>query len=342
MRRRLALSLSVLLLSGCAETPAAPQSVTPTDIPDGHPCPQSALPPEFSSLYEEHILSGTPVPIALLPPLDIGFITTVTQGNQMDPTHQGKQAYAWDFFAPVGTSVHAAAPGFVVWVREDSQEHGQDESFSDKANWIVVDHGAGLYTAYVHLAAQSARVVPGQAVEAGTHLADTGLSGQLTGPHLHFHVENVWSDTLPATFIHAEASSGCSRAALLGDELARGDELRELLVGPDSASELPRRTFAQAGVTQIEGLPARVFHRGEAYEFRGQTEPGHTAVALMIFPEGGGDVVHGVSVPVIDGAFEGDLELSSLAAGQYGWAMVATTGEVPSSPWAIWLTVIDD
>lgn len=342
MRLCLGLSLSLLLLGACAETAGTPPSVNGSDVPEGHPCPQSAHPPEFSSLYEEHVLSGTPVPIALLPPLDIGFITTVTQGNQMDPTHQGKEAYAWDFSAPVGTSVHAAAPGIVVWVREDSEEHGPDESFSKKANWIVIDHGAGLYTAYVHLTAQSARVVPGQAVEAGTHLADTGLSGQLTGAHLHFHVENVWSDTLPATFIHREASRGCSRAARLGDELARGDDLRELLVGPDSVSKLPRGTFAQSGITQIEGLPARVFHRGEAYEFRGHTEPGHTAVALMIFPPGGGDVVHGVSVPVIEGAFEGELELSSLGAGQYGWAMVATTGEIPSSPWAIWLTVIDD
>ena len=49
-----------------------------------------------------------------------------------------------------------------------------------------------------------------------------------------------------------------------------------------------------------------------------------------------------MSVPVIDGAFEGTLDLSSVAPGQYGWAMVATSGEAPSSSHAIWLTVIDD
>lgn len=342
MRRLLAGSLCLLSLAACAEAGDDPTSLAPTGVPEGHPCPESALPPEFSSLYEEQILSGAPVPLAILPPVDIGFITTVTQGNLMDPTHQGQQAYAWDLSAPIGTSVHAAAPGIVVWVRDDSEEHGEESSFSDKANWIVVDHGAGLYTAYVHLAAQSARVLPGQAVVAGAHLADTGLSGQLTGPHLHFHVENVWSDSLPATFISAEGSSGCSLDAQRGDELERGDELRELLVGPDALSELPLSTFAQSGITQIEGLPARVFHRGESYAFRGHTEPGRTAVALMIFPQGGGDVLHGVSVPVVDGAFEGDLSLGSLEPGQYGWAMVATSGEVPSSPWAIWLTVIDD
>ncbi len=342
MRSVLAWSLTLLMLAGCGESGGEPSDLALQDVPEGHPCPESAIPPGFSSLYEEHILSGEPVALAMLAPLDIGVSTTVTQGNQMDPTHRGDQAYAWDFFAPIGTSVHAAAPGTVVWVRDDSEAHGEDPSFADKANWIVVDHGAGLYTNYTHLAVQSARVTAGEAVAAGAHLADTGLSGQLTGPHLHFHVENVWSETLPARFIDTEGASGCSLEARLGDELERGDQLRELLVAPDGLSELPRATFANGGITQVEGLPARVFERGQSYDFRGLAEPGRTAVALMIFPEGGGDVIHGVSVPVSDGAFEGTLELGALETGQYGWAMVATSGEAPSSPWAIWLTVIDD
>ena len=342
MIRRFILLATLLTLGACAESAGDPSNLSPNDVPEGHPCPQTAYPPSFASLYEEHILSGDPVPLAMLPPLDIGVSTSVTQGNQMEPTHHGQQAYAWDFSTPIGTSIHAVAPGFVVWVRDDSEEHGEDESFADKSNWIVLDHGAGLYTSYTHLKALSARVVTGQHVEAGAHLADTGLSGQLTGPHLHFHVENTWSDSLPARFIDAEGLSGCSLQPELGDELERGEGLRDLLVGTDTLSELPRGTFADLGITQVEGLPARIFERAESYAFRGQVEPGRTAVALMIFPDGGGDVIHGVSVPVVDGAFEGTLDLDVIEAGQYGWSMVATSGETPSSPWAIWLTVIDD
>ena len=335
--------LLLFTLGACAEDAAeGPTPAQPADVPEGHPCPDQAIPADFASLYEEQILSGTPVPLAMLPPLDVGVSTTVTQGNQMEPTHQGPHAYAWDFSAPIGTSVHASAPGIVVWVRDDSSEHGEDASFAAKANWIVLDHGAGIYTAYTHLETNSARVKIGQGVDAGAHLADTGLTGQLTGPHLHFHVENTWSESLPARFIDSEAAQGCAMQLERGDVLERGEGLRELLVGPEELSPLPRSAFSEAGITQIEGLPARVFRRSASYAFRGQAASGRTAVALMIFPDGGGDVLHGVSVPVIDGAFEGTLDLSSVAPGQYGWAMVATSGEAPSSSHAIWLTVIDD
>lgn len=349
--RRLLLSLLISALTlGCADpgsdTPGPGGEDTSSQngppIPEGHPCPERALPPSFSSLYEEHILSGEPVPLPLLVPLDVGFSTTITQGNQMDPTHHGPNAYAWDFSAPLGTSVHASAPGIVVWVRDDSESYGEDESFSEDANWIVVDHGAGLYTSYTHLAAGSARVSPGELVNAGAHLADTGMSGQLTGPHLHFHVENVWSESLPARFVDPATSDSCLLRLNKGDETARGAGRRELLVGPGELSELPRSTFADAGIAQIEGLPGRIFHRAESYSFRGQADSDRTTVALMIFPDGGGDVLHGVSVPVSGGMFEGTLTLDNLEPGTYGWAMVATAGEIPVSERAIWLTVIDD
>ena len=125
---RLLAVLAGVALAACAEAEAGAPVEPLLGVPEGHPCPEMAIPPSFAALYEEHILSGEPVPLAMLPPLDIGISTTVTQGNQMEPTHQGQQAYAWDFSAPVGASVHAAAPGVVVWVRDDSEEHGEEES----------------------------------------------------------------------------------------------------------------------------------------------------------------------------------------------------------------------
>ena len=100
--------LAGVALAACAESETGAPVEPLLGVPEGHPCPEMAIPPSFAALYEEHILSGEPVPLAMLPPLDIGISTTVTQGNQMEPTHQGQQAYAWDFSAPVGASVHAA------------------------------------------------------------------------------------------------------------------------------------------------------------------------------------------------------------------------------------------
>ena len=73
----------------------------------------------------------------------------------------------------MGTPVHAAAPGIVVFVADTSDVWGPDESFRELANRIVLDHGGGLYTAYVHLKADSALVIPGQSVKAGHLLGGT-------------------------------------------------------------------------------------------------------------------------------------------------------------------------
>jgi murein DD-endopeptidase MepM/ murein hydrolase activator NlpD len=51
---------------------------------------------------------------------------------------------------------------------------------------VVVDHGAGVETRYAHLS--SSPIKPGDLVEAGQVIAQSGNSGRSTGPHLHFEV----------------------------------------------------------------------------------------------------------------------------------------------------------
>ena len=335
MRARLFGCALALLMAACTQ-----DSGEPAPPPD-HPCPERAIPPKQPSLYDDQIASGEPVGLTLLIPLDEGQLILVNQGRSSDPTHLGDQEYAWDFAAPEGTAVLAAAPGFVVWVKDDSTVHSPDEDAAALANWVGIDHGGGLYSLYVHLAPGSAQVSPGDQVAAGDHLADTGLSGQLSGPNLHFHVENVWSETVPVRFVSQDGLGGCTRDPVQGDSVARPAGLRDSLLAPDSPSDIPISAFAHAGITQIQGLPGRLFSRSTKYEIRGLTEVNATTVALMIFEEGGGDAVFGLSLPVVDGKFEGGLDLGTLAAGRYGWAMVATQGEIPESSIAIWLTVTD-
>ena len=83
-----------------------------------------------------------------------------------------------DFAGSLGAPVVAAAPGVVVAA-------GRIYLPSDDAVVVIVDHGNGLQTLYGHLApALAVRV--GQRVEAGTVLGVVGLTGRITGPHLHF------------------------------------------------------------------------------------------------------------------------------------------------------------
>ncbi len=86
-------------------------------------------------------------------------------------THKGL-----DLAAPAGTPIYAAAAGTVSIAR-----------YSNSAgNWIVLNHGNGLQTYYMH--ASALYVSEGQTVSKGQNIAAVGSTGQSTGPHLHFQV----------------------------------------------------------------------------------------------------------------------------------------------------------
>jgi murein DD-endopeptidase MepM/ murein hydrolase activator NlpD len=96
--------------------------------------------------------------------------------------------YAIDIGLPIGTDIVAARAGTVFMVNDDYAFGGAQKYFIDKANSIHILHSDGTYATYAHLLLGSAVVKPGQIVEAGDLLAQSGSSGFSTGPHLHFVV----------------------------------------------------------------------------------------------------------------------------------------------------------
>jgi len=291
-------------------------------IPAEHPCPDWALTPQTPGLWTGHLASEAPVPLTLLLPLPPGEAVAVSQGVDQGPTHQGDNRWAWDFAVPVGTPVHAAAPGRVAYVRDDSDEHGADPSFRSAANFILVDHGGGLFTSYVHLDQGSARVGPGDRVLAGEHLADTGLSGQMTGPHLHFHVENVWGQSLPARFLDP-ARGRCDLLPERGDTVRADHAAAPHLVARRDASPMPAESFAGYGVSALVGLPSRVLDARRTYRLTGAARSGAVEVVVLLVPPGGGQVVNHWRLPVSGGRFEGDVSFALVPPGRYGVGLVA-------------------
>lgn len=93
---------------------------------------------------------------------------------------------AIDIFVPIGTAVHAAGDGTVTWA-----------SWQDGGGGLVVivDHGS-VNTLYAHL--NDIVVVVNQRVAVGQVLGHSGMTGNTTGPHLHFGVQlnGVWVDPL--------------------------------------------------------------------------------------------------------------------------------------------------
>ena len=82
-----------------------------------------------------------------------------------------------DFGAPEGTPIFAAEAGTVVI-----------SGFSHSAgNWVVINHGGGLVTMYMHNSVNQVSV--GQQVARGQQIALVGNTGFSFGAHLHFQVE---------------------------------------------------------------------------------------------------------------------------------------------------------
>ena len=88
----------------------------------------------------------------------------------------GNNHKGMDLAAPTGTPIYAAAAGTVTTARYSSSA----------GNWVVINHGNGLQTYYMH--ASALYVSEGQSVSKGQNIAAVGSTGQSTGPHLHFQV----------------------------------------------------------------------------------------------------------------------------------------------------------
>jgi len=89
--------------------------------------------------------------------------------------------YGVDLAAPVGTPVVAPAGGVVSFAETGLHFEG---------GLILIDHGQGLITAYLHLSRLD--VAAGQTVAQGQLIGAVGKEGRATGPHLCWRMR--WRD----------------------------------------------------------------------------------------------------------------------------------------------------
>jgi murein DD-endopeptidase MepM/ murein hydrolase activator NlpD len=112
------------------------------------------------------------------------FGTRRTFNGKVQSTHQGL-----DYAVPRGTPVSALNSGTVLLARPLFFE----------GNCVVLDHGQGLLTLYLHLS--EIKVREGEHVESGQELGLSGGTGRATGPHLHIAVRWQGVYLNPATLL---------------------------------------------------------------------------------------------------------------------------------------------
>ncbi|RBM19667.1 M23 family metallopeptidase [Streptomyces sp. PT12] len=115
-------------------------------------------------------------------PISDDYELTGTFGNtgeRWTSTHSGQ-----DFAVPTGTDVHAIHDGTVV--KAGGNGAGDGPAYG---NAVVIKHADGTYSQYAHLS--KIEVAVGERVDTGEDIADSGNTGNSSGPHLHFEIRTT-------------------------------------------------------------------------------------------------------------------------------------------------------
>ena len=160
--------------------------------------------------YQVRYLAGDPDAqhrprVAYRAPFAISTQYPVTQAYPQVATHTAPDSYhAIDLAMPIGTDIFAARGGIVFDVAASNFRGGLDpERDGPAANVVRILHDDGSYAIYAHLNTNSIRVRPGDRVQRGEYIADSGNTGFSSGPHLHFAVvRNAGTEieSLPVVF----------------------------------------------------------------------------------------------------------------------------------------------
>jgi murein DD-endopeptidase MepM/ murein hydrolase activator NlpD len=98
-------------------------------------------------------------------------------GDRNHPIYKVKRHHKGvDLAAPEASPIRTIAKGTVVFA----------DPYAGYGNLVVIDHGNGLTSHYGHC--NTMDVQPGQKIEAGHIIATVGMTGNVTGPHLHLEI----------------------------------------------------------------------------------------------------------------------------------------------------------
>lgn len=179
-----------LLVEAITDEGARDQVVTKVEVQAYEfPVQSITIPPDRTNLLDPEIIEAErkmlrPIYLTVTPsrlwngPFQVPVAGITSTEFGMRRSYNGGPATGYhggtDIAAATGTPVYASASGVVVF-SDDVQVRGK---------LIIIDHGAGLHSAYFHLSKRE--VEAGQNVEAGDKIGEVGNTGLSTGSHLHW------------------------------------------------------------------------------------------------------------------------------------------------------------
>ena len=145
-------------------------------------------------------------------PFPTGTTYTCSQSNNGSTSHSGIAQYAFDFAMPINTDVCASRGGIISHIVESYSNNNNPSNCND-VNRVVINHGDGTSSLYLHLTLNGALVSVGDTVTQGQVIAKSGNSGCSTGAHLHFMVMNTagnawYNQSLPISFCDYPNNNG--------------------------------------------------------------------------------------------------------------------------------------
>ena len=191
---------------------AGPQAMLTATLADGPSVTQSlTIVPRRWDISRLSTLPKYPVPEAEFTRIRPAELAEIKAARQRSAVSDGwRQAFAWpvtgristlfgsqrlyrngeagsyhsgiDIARETGTVVRAPAAGVVILAA--------DHPFTLEGNLLMIDHGMGLNSAFLHLSRIDVKV--GDRVTRGQPIGAVGMSGRATGPHLHWSLR--WND----------------------------------------------------------------------------------------------------------------------------------------------------
>ncbi len=148
-----------------------------------------------------------------------GLPTEFVQDNHSGSSQNVLRGLHYQIKEPQGKLVRVTA-GVVFDVASTNFGGGVSyERYLNSANVVRILHDDGSYAVYAHLNWNSVRVKPGDKVERGQYIADSGNTGVSSGPHLHFAVIRNKGLELESVPIAFEGRDGSAVTPLSGMEL---------------------------------------------------------------------------------------------------------------------------